>query len=111
MMYVSQIITLYSLNLHSAICRLYLNKTGRKKGNWTHGERLQKPSVLSRVLVSSFSFVDGIPSRGCNIFSLSSHQAIDVGIVSTILLDMNKTCLCVQVKQLILNNIIICPNN
>ena len=31
MMYASQIIMLYTLNLHSAICQLYLNKTGRKK--------------------------------------------------------------------------------
>ena len=32
MIYVSQIITLYTL--YSAECQLYLNKTGRKKGNW-----------------------------------------------------------------------------
>ena len=31
MMYVSQVIMLYTLNLHSAVCQLYLNKTGRKK--------------------------------------------------------------------------------
>ena len=31
MMYVSQIIMLYTLNLYRAICQLYLNKTGRKK--------------------------------------------------------------------------------
>ena len=31
MMYVSQIIMLYTLNLHSAACQLDLNKTGRKK--------------------------------------------------------------------------------
>ena len=31
MMYVSQIIMLYTLNLFSAICRPYLNKTGRKQ--------------------------------------------------------------------------------
>ena len=31
MMYVSQIIMLYTLNLYSAECQLYLNKTGRKK--------------------------------------------------------------------------------
>ena len=31
MMYVSQIVILYTLNLHSAVCQLYLNKTGRKK--------------------------------------------------------------------------------
>ena len=30
-MYVTQIITLYTLNLYSAVCQLCLNKTGRKK--------------------------------------------------------------------------------
>ena len=30
MMYVSQIIMLYTLNLYSAVCQFYLNKTGRK---------------------------------------------------------------------------------
>ena len=29
MMYVSQIIMLYILNLHTAVCQLYLNKSGR----------------------------------------------------------------------------------
>ena len=33
MMYVSQIIMLYTLNLYSAECWLYLNKTRRKKNN------------------------------------------------------------------------------
>ena len=31
MMYVGQIIMLYTLILHSAICQLYINKTGREK--------------------------------------------------------------------------------
>ena len=31
MTYVSQITMLYTLNLYSAICQLYLNKTGSKK--------------------------------------------------------------------------------
>ena len=30
MMYVSQIIMLYTLNLYSAVCQWYLSKTGRK---------------------------------------------------------------------------------
>ena len=30
MAYVSQVIMLYILNLHSAGCQLYLNKTGKK---------------------------------------------------------------------------------
>ena len=33
MMYVSQIIMLATFNLHSAVCQLYLNKTGRKKNH------------------------------------------------------------------------------
>ena len=33
MMYVSQIIMLYTLNLYSVVFQLYLNKTGRKKRN------------------------------------------------------------------------------
>ena len=31
MMYVSQITVLYTLNLYSAVCQLYLNKTEREK--------------------------------------------------------------------------------
>ena len=31
MMYVSQVIMLYTLNLYSAVCQLYLNKTGGEK--------------------------------------------------------------------------------
>ena len=31
MMYLSQIIMLYTLNVYSSVCRLYLNKTWRKK--------------------------------------------------------------------------------
>ena len=31
MMYVSQIVILYTINMHSALCQLYLNKTGGKK--------------------------------------------------------------------------------
>ena len=36
MMYVRQIIMLYTLNLSSAVCQLYLNKTGEKKKNRKH---------------------------------------------------------------------------
>ena len=34
MMYVCQIIMLYTLNLFNAVCQLYLNKTGRKKNTF-----------------------------------------------------------------------------
>ena len=37
MMYVSQVIMLYTLNLHSAVSLLYLNKTDKKK---SHLEKL-----------------------------------------------------------------------
>ena len=30
MIYMSQIIMLYSLNIYSAVCQLYFHKTGRK---------------------------------------------------------------------------------
>ena len=33
MMYVNQITMLYTLNLYSAVCQLYLNKTGQKNKN------------------------------------------------------------------------------
>ena len=48
MMYAHQIITLYTLNFYSAICQLYLNKTGRKKkkfpivGNGKNDEKLDQ---------------------------------------------------------------------
>ena len=31
MMYVTQVIILYTLNLYSAVCQLYLSKTEKKK--------------------------------------------------------------------------------
>ena len=31
MLYVSQILMMYPLNFHSAVCQIYLNKTGGKK--------------------------------------------------------------------------------
>ena len=40
MMYVSQIIVLYTLNLYGAVCRLYLSKTGKNKKDlwlWSEG--------------------------------------------------------------------------
>lgn len=37
-MYVGQIIALYDLNVYSGVCRLYLNKTRRKK---TKSERVR----------------------------------------------------------------------
>ena len=47
MMQVSQIIMLYTLNLHSAICQLYLNKTRRKKRRlWDKRESMNQVSRL-----------------------------------------------------------------
>ena len=43
MMYVSQIIMLYTLNLYSAVFQLYLNKTGRKKNKVKPNETLKEP--------------------------------------------------------------------
>lgn len=31
MMYLNQMVMLFTLNLHSVVCQLYFNKTGRKK--------------------------------------------------------------------------------
>ena len=45
LMYVSQIIMLYTLNLYSSVCQLYLNKTGLKK------EQMFSP--LSRIVSST----------------------------------------------------------
>ena len=45
LMYVSQIIMLYTLNLYSSVCQLYLNKTGFKK------EQMFSP--LSRIVSST----------------------------------------------------------
>ena len=50
MMYISQIIMLYALNLYSAICQLYLNKTRRKKLiQISHNESLPFSLVPSNV--------------------------------------------------------------
>ena len=40
MIYVSQIIILYTLNVYSAVCQLYLNKTGRKNEFWQRIETI-----------------------------------------------------------------------
>ena len=34
MMYITQIILLYTLNLYKGICQLYLNKTGQKNRDY-----------------------------------------------------------------------------
>ena len=46
-MYVNQIIMLCTLNLYSAVCQSYLNKTGRKKKGGAFGVVLV---ILSRIL-------------------------------------------------------------
>ena len=47
MMYVSQIIMPSTLNLYSAVCQLYLNKTGRKNIFKTEYDRVDKAQLLS----------------------------------------------------------------
>ena len=47
-MYVSQIITLYTLNLYSAVCQLYLNEIGREEKNskfWASMEKKIKRKI------------------------------------------------------------------
>ena len=62
MMYVSQIIMLYTLNLYSALGQLYLNKTGRKKSNQINykylkiNEQVIKSSAKSIQLAVLFPF-------------------------------------------------------
>ena len=38
MMYITQIIILYMLNLYRAVCKLFLDKAGRKKDSKKGGE-------------------------------------------------------------------------
>ena len=46
-MYVSQIIMLYTLSVSSAVCQLYLHKTGRKKKKEKRNEgELYQPGFL-----------------------------------------------------------------
>ena len=42
MMYVSQLIMLYILDIRNARCQLYLNKTGRKKSLFAQNDILLK---------------------------------------------------------------------
>ena len=53
MRHVSQTIMLYTLNLTSAICQLYLNKTGRKEMRKTLLRELLKTRIIK---------------GGCNIY-------------------------------------------
>ena len=46
MMYVSQIIMLYTLNLYSAVRQLYINKTGRKNNKCYNKIRLKICSCI-----------------------------------------------------------------
>ena len=46
MMYVGQIIKLYTLNLYSAVCKLYLNKTGGRGDNQIcQWRRIETPEI------------------------------------------------------------------
>ena len=46
MMYVSQITMLHTLNLYSAVYKLYLNKTGKKKQKKNKGDNSIKKKSL-----------------------------------------------------------------
>ena len=58
-MYVSQIIMLYTLNLYSAVCQLYLNKTGRTKRK----EERSLINNLSSYLITLEEEVQNKPNR------------------------------------------------
>ena len=47
MIYVNQIIALYTLNLHSIVCQSHLNKTGRKKNNYNLKKKKKGSLTLS----------------------------------------------------------------
>lgn len=69
MMYTSQIIMLYTLNLYSTICQLYLNKTRRKKSTQTNQLTNQLTSI-GLPLLSNFKFRPNI----LKICILSTHD-------------------------------------
>ena len=54
MIYVSQIIMLYTLNFYSAVCQLYLNKTGRKKIFFSIQDRIK---IIHSISCPVFVFV------------------------------------------------------
>ena len=55
MMYVNQIIMLYTLNLHSAVCQLYLNNTGWKIIEWTK-IKIKKTAFVIAIKLSRNKF-------------------------------------------------------
>ena len=52
MIYVSQIIKLYTLNSYTAVCQLYLNKAGRKKKNCLREQ--EKKTVHTKTCTQMF---------------------------------------------------------
>ena len=74
MMYVSQIIMLYTLNLYSAVCELYLNKSRmkkRRKGGKEGGGR--EKGNTSRLLLPKDSSINTPDSIVWNCRLPSSH--------------------------------------
>ena len=64
MMYVCQIIMLCTLNLDSALCQLYLNKTGRKKNlrhtpkdwkKWANSKQDKSKEIQTKIHRSQIS--------------------------------------------------------
>ena len=62
MMYVSQIIMLYILNLYSILCQLHLNKTGRKK-------KRSDDQKSSQIWLHFFFFINFNPMTSGSCFS------------------------------------------
>ena len=82
MMYLSQTIMLYTLNLHSAICQVFLNKTGIKREKriqkyYSHtsseSQRTLKKKYISKLLLTflfiSHLKVNGLATRSINEYS------------------------------------------
>ena len=75
MMYVSQIIMLYPLKLHSTRCQSYLNKTGRKQSK-------TKPQRVQNKLVSFFwSLPLLLNSKICRRHYVPNHLAKTLSVI------------------------------
>lgn len=56
MMYITQIILLYTLNLYKGICQLYLSKTGQKNRDYSRS-KLIKLHSLSRCILFHINLI------------------------------------------------------
>ena len=69
MMYVSQIIMLCNLSLYSAVCQLYLNKTGRKSESLLPIESLLSIRIIIILVIAWILKQVHIPPRKVIFFT------------------------------------------